>query len=359
MESTTAAANNGSIRNHTNGLNGHMKKKKPQSISNGWYTEIEPSWPGQSFSLALEEFSEEKSILFYETSEFQNILVFRSAQHGNVLVLDGVVQLTEDDEFIYQEMITHLPLMIHPNPINVLIVGGGDGGVLREVCRHSCVQEITLVEIDQMVIDVAKRFFGDSTATAFDDDRVLCINEDAAEFLKKHNEKNAKKYDIIIADSSDPVGPAATLFDPLFYEQMHEALNEGGVICAQGECFWTNPDLIVNVVACCADVFDTVEYASTMVPTYPCGQIGFILAGKGEDINLRKPCRDLTDALQSQLKWYNEAIHSASFVLPQFLEKRLASLRPQLLVDNNEDDDEDNDEDDEVNDCFLGQCTIS
>jgi spermidine synthase len=140
---------------------------------------------------------------------------------------------------------------------------------------------------------------------------------------------------------------------------MHEALNEGGVICAQGECFWTNPDLIVNVVACCADVFDTVEYASTMVPTYPCGQIGFILAGKGEDINLRKPCRDLTDALQSQLKWYNEAIHSASFVLPQFLEKRLASLRPQLLVDNNEDDDEDNDEDDEVNDCFLGQCTIS
>jgi spermidine synthase len=93
-------------------------------------------------------------------------------------------------------MITHLPLMIHPNPINVLIVGGGDGGVLREVCRHSCVQEITLVEIDQMVIDVAKRFFGDSTATAFDDDRVLCINEDAAEFLKKHNEKNAKKYDV-------------------------------------------------------------------------------------------------------------------------------------------------------------------
>ena len=166
---------------------------------------------------------------------------------------------------------------------------------------------------------------------------------------------------VIIADSSDPVGPAETLFDPVFYEQMNEALNEGGIICAQGECFWTNQDLIVNVIACCADVFDTVEYASTLVPTYPCGQIGFILAGKerleggGENvINLRKPCREITKELQSQLKWYNEAIHSASFVLPEFLEKRLAPLRPQSI-----EEDEDDDEGVDTTDCFLNNCTIS
>ena len=162
-----------------------------------------------------------------------------------------------------------------------------------------------------------------------------------------------KYYDqVIIADSSDPVGPAETLFDPLFYEQMHKALNEGGMVCAQGECFWTHQDLIVNVVACCADVFDTVEYASTLVPTYPCGQIGFILAGKGENIDLRKPCREIDDELQNQLRWYNESVHSASFVLPQFLENRLETLRPQQPLFNEEDDDD-------LEDCFIGRCSIS
>ena len=257
--------------------------------------------------------------------------------------------------------------MSHPNPRNILIVGGGDGGVLREVCRHPNVTKITLVEIDEMVIDVAKRFFGDSTATSFDDERVTCVHEDAAEFLKQLNANNKsggdgggvpkEKYDVIIADSSDPVGPAETLFDPAFYEQMNEALNENGIICAQGECFWTNPDLIANVVACCADVFDTVEYASTYVPTYPCGQIGFVVAGKGNssngiEYNLCRPNRELTDELQSQLKWYNGAIHRASFVLPQFLEERLAPLRPQSIYD------EDDEEEDDHADCFAIPCSI-
>ncbi len=134
---------------------------------------------------------------------------------------------------------------------------------------------------------------------------------------------------------------------------MHEALNEGGVVCAQGECFWTHQDLIANVVACCADVFDTVEYAWTVVPTYPCGQIGFILAGKGENVNLTKPCRELSDELQSQLQWYNESVHSASFVLPQFLENRLETLRPQQPYINEDDDDDD------LEDCFIGRCAIS
>lgn len=294
-------------------------------------------------------------MLFFKKSQFQSILVFRSAQHGNVLVLDGVVQLTESDEFAYQEMITHIPIFAHRNPQKVLIVGGGDGGVLREVCRHDCVKEITMVEIDEMVVEVAKKYFSESTATSFDDRRLTLIHEDAAEFLRRHNSNPDRSgYDVILADSSDPVGPAETLFDPSFYEQMHEALNDGGVIASQLECFWTHLDLIVDVVACCADVFDTVDYASTMVPTYPCGQMGFILAGKGENTDLRRPQREISSSLQDQLQWYTPSIHAASFILPKFIEDKLLASRPSPTLFDFEDDDDD----DEQSDCFLQGCVI-
>jgi len=338
------------------GNNGRNKQKiaLPSSIKDGWFSETEPMWPGQKLSIALEEFSEDKSVLFYEKSQFQSIMVFRSAQHGNVLVLDGVIQLTENDEFAYQEMITHLPMFAHHNPQNVLIVGGGDGGVLREVCRHDCVQEITMVEIDEMVIEVSKRYFSESTATSFGDKRLTLIHEDAAEFLRRHNSNPSRRgYDVILADSSDPVGPAETLFDPAFYEQMHSALNEGCVIAAQLECFWTHSDLIMNVVACCADIFDTVDYASTMVPTYPCGQIGFLLAGKGENAIVRRPQREIHKSLQCQLQWYTPAIHTASFILPKFIEDRLVVSRPSPMIFDVDDNT------DEQHDCFLSRCTIS
>jgi spermidine synthase len=265
-------------------------------------------------------------------------------------------ELTENDEFVYQEMISHLPLMAHKNPKNVLIVGGGDGAVLREVCRHKTVQSITLVEIDQKVIEVAKKFFTTTTATTFDDPRVTIVHQDAAEFLEKQNASDRKGYDVIIADSSDPVGPAESLFDPAFYEQMYEALDDGGIICTQGDCFWTHPELIENVVACCADIFDAVEYATTYVPTYPCGQIGFIVAGKGEGMNLTKPARKMDAKLAEEMEWYTEEIHSASFVLPKFLEEKIAELRPQY---KDEEDEDEEDEDGMKGDCFLQRCVIS
>lgn len=162
------------------------KSKKPPTIKNGWFTETETFWPGQKFSLALQEFSLEKSILFHQHSGLQDVLVFQSAQYGAVLVLDGVIQLTERDEFSYHEMMTNLPLCSHPNPLRVLIVGGGDGGILREVCRHDCVQEIVMVEIDQVVIQVCKAYFTESTAVAFQDPRLKIVNDDAAQYLEDH-----------------------------------------------------------------------------------------------------------------------------------------------------------------------------
>ena len=125
----------------------------PDSISGvipGWFSEISPMWPGEAHSLKIEK------ILFQGKSEYQNVMVFQSATYGKVLVLDGVIQLTERDECAYQEMITHLPLCSIPNPKKVLVIGGGDGGVLREVARHSCVEQIDICEIDKMVVDVSR-----------------------------------------------------------------------------------------------------------------------------------------------------------------------------------------------------------
>lgn len=149
--------------------------------------------------------------------------------YGRVLVLDGVIQLTERDEFAYQEMITHLPMFAHPTPRRVLIVGGGDGGVLREVVRHSTVVKIDMCEIDAEVVRVAKEFFGNSTATGFSDPRLTLIHDDAAKYVAEADQK----YDIIIVDSSDPVGPAESLFKPEFYEAMASALAPGGIISTQ------------------------------------------------------------------------------------------------------------------------------
>ena len=258
------------------------------------------------------------SILYQKQSDFQDILVFKSAQYGNVLVLDGVIQLTERDEFAYHEMMVHLPLCSHPNPRNILIVGGGDGGVLREVCKHACVQSITLVEIDPQVIAVAKQYF-QGTAAGFRDSRVQVVNADAADFLA--TTCSTGSFDVILGDTSDPVGPAESLFQPAFYESMYAALTDRGVICVQAECLWIHLDLICDLTVCCLDIgFDSAEYTTTMVPTYPCGQIGFLVASKGRR-SCRQPLRN--PACLEDLQWYSAEMHLAAFALPPFVLRRL------------------------------------
>jgi spermidine synthase len=238
-------------------------------------------------------------------------------------------------------MMAHLPLFSHWNPKNVLIVGGGDGGVLREVCRHKEVQHISLVEIDPVVIRASKEHLKLAPAELFDDPRVEIIHADAAEYLQ--DPANQNKYDVILADTLDPLGPAESLFEPEFYEAMHSALRDNGVICTQGESMWIHFDLIRDLVACCADIFDYAEYATTTVPSYPCGQIGFIIARKGKSKSCRIPVREPT--FQQDLKWYNPQMHQAAFVLPQYI---MAELEPLM---NNEDDDD-------GESCFLAGCTI-
>jgi spermidine synthase len=244
-------------------------------------------------------------------------------------------ELTEQDEYAYHEMMAHLPLFSHPCPKKVLIVGGGDGGILFQVCRHACVKQIVVVEIDPTVIFVAKQYF--STASAFNDERVEIIHQDGSEFIQSC----AQDFDVILADTLDPVGPGESLFQPAFYECMHHALKDGGIVCTQSECFWINLDLISDVVACCRDIFDHVEYASTLVPSFPCGQTGFVLARKGKSYSCQRPERLESPKFYAPLRWYNPRVHQAAFVLPEF-------VRQQLGHDNGD-----------GTDCWLpSSCTI-
>jgi len=280
-------------------------------IIDGWFHERGELWPGQAMSLQV------KKVLDHHRSDFQDILVFESERHGNVLVLDGVIQVTERDEHAYQEMIAHLPLFAHPNPKKVLVIGGGDGGVLREVAKHPGVEEIVECEIDEGVINVSKKYLP-SLAKGYDDPRVQVKIMDGAKFM----DENQDSFDVIITDSSDPIGPASVLFETPFYNAMYKSLREGGIVCTQGECMWLHLDLIKPLVDSISGTFSSVEYAYTTIPTYPSGQIGFIIATKGRS-TCRKPERKPDDKVQESLKYYTPELHESSFVLPAFAKRAI------------------------------------
>ncbi|KAL3653613.1 hypothetical protein CASFOL_003294 [Castilleja foliolosa] len=300
---------------------------EPHSSSNETVKKVyfnNPMWPGETHSLKVEK------VLFKEKSKYQEVLVFQSSAYGRVLVLDGIVQLTEKDECAYQEMITHLPLCSIESPQNVLVVGGGDGGVLREIARHSSVKSIDICEIDQMVIDVSKKFFPE-LALGFEDPRVHLHVGDAIEFLR-HAPKG--KYDAVIVDSSDPVGPAQELVERPFFETIARALRPGGVLCNMAESMWLHTHLIQDMISICREIFKgSVCYAWASVPTYPSGVIGFLLCstdGPSVDfVNPINPIEKMGDALEyrRRLKFYNSEMHRAAFSLPSFVKREVEALR--------------------------------
>ncbi|MBA0856129.1 hypothetical protein Goshw_023776 [Gossypium schwendimanii] len=306
-------------------------------------------YAGEAHSLKVEK------VLFQGKSDYQNVMVFQSSTYGKVLVLDGVIQLTERDECAYQEMITHLPLCSIPNPKKVLVIGGGDGGVLREVSRHSSVEQIDICEIDKMVVDVSKQYFPD-VAVGYDDPRVKLHIGDGVAFLKAVPEGT---YDAIIVDSSDPIGPAQELFEKPFFESVAKALRPGGVVCTQAESIWLHMHIIEDIVANCRQIFKgSVNYAWTTVPTYPrhilitfpspsmevflmllhhhvvhsiVGVIGFMLCStEGPLVDFKHPVNPIDKdesccKSKRPLKFYNSEIHSAAFCLPSFAKKVIES----------------------------------
>ncbi|KAI6359059.1 putrescine aminopropyltransferase, variant 3 [Pyricularia grisea] len=205
-----------------------------ETIKEGWFREISDMWPGQAMTLKVEK------VLHHEKSKYQDVLIFQSTDYGKVLVLDNVIQCTERDEFSYQEMITHLAMNSHPNPKKVLVIGGGDGGVLREVVKHDCVEEAILCDIDEAVIRLSKEYLP-NMAAGFNHPKVKVHVGDGFKFLADYQ----NTFDVIITDSSDPEGPAESLFQKPYFQLLFNALTEGGVITTQefslpnGICFYS------------------------------------------------------------------------------------------------------------------------
>lgn len=244
-------------------------------------------------------------------SEFQEIEVVASEAFGKILLIDNVIMLTESDEFCYHEMISHVPLCVHPNVEKVLVIGGGDGGTVREVLKHDNIRYIDVCEIDEKVIEISKKHFP-NLANSFSDSRVKIYCEDGNQFIKKHREE----YDLIIVDSSDPIGPAEVLFQEAFYQSMYNALNDRGIVVSQAESFFYHSKTIKHLFSFIKKIFPVFDYYYTMVPTYPSGVIGFTFCSKKyhpiNNFNRRQSLK------LKNLKYYDEAIHKASFSLPVF-----------------------------------------
>ena len=244
-------------------------------------------------------------------SEFQEIEVVESESFGKILLIDGVIMLTEADEFCYHEMIAHVPLCVHTKAKKVLVIGGGDGGTVREILKHDNVKEVDVCEIDEKVIEISKRHFP-YLADSFNDPKVKIYCEDGNKFIKTHKDE----YDIIIVDSSDPIGPAEVLFRREFYEAMYQALKDDGIVVAQAESFFYHQKIIKSLFSFIKEIYPISEYYYTLVPTYPSGVIGFTFCSKKYHPTNNF---DETEALKlTDLRYYNKDIHKAAFNLPTF-----------------------------------------
>ncbi len=255
-----------------------------------------------------------KETLHLERSKYQNIALLDTDQFGRMLVLDGAIQTTIKDEFVYHEMITHIPLFSHPNPKRVAVIGGGDGGTIREILKHKSVERATLVEIDERVVEVARKYLPE-ISTALDDDRTEVRIEDGIGFVKNHR----GKFDVIIVDSTDPVGPAVGLFTKEFYKSIHGALKDDGIFVAQTESPFYNGELIASIYKDVKSVFGITKLFLCNVPTYPGGLWCFTLGSKIYDPEKI----GAIDTKGFNCKYYNKTMHRAAFALPGFLKQYL------------------------------------
>ncbi len=238
------------------------------------------------------------------------------------MALDGVVQTTERDEFIYHEMMTHVPLLAHGAPKDVLIIGGGDGAMLREVNRHQNIEKITMVEIDAGVVTFCKQYLPNHSQSAYDDPRFTLVIDDGVNFVSQTSEK----FDVIISDCTDPIGPGESLFTSDFYQGCHRCLNPNGIFVAQNGVCFLQQDEAVNSHRKLGHYFADVSFYQAAVPTYYGGIMTFAWASDNPE--LRQPdaatIASRFAAAGLTCRYYNPAIHTGSFALPQYLLNALA-----------------------------------
>ncbi|MCW8943009.1 MAG: polyamine aminopropyltransferase [Gammaproteobacteria bacterium] len=254
---------------------------------------------------------------FEQKTEHQHLMIFHNAMLGRVMTLDGVVQTTEVDEFIYHEMMAHVPIFAHGQAKRVLIIGGGDGGMLREVLRHKAVEHVTMVEIDSAVIDMAKEYLPNHSAGAFEDERSHIVIADGMDYVRETDDR----FDVIISDSTDPIGPGEVLFSDDFYAQCKRILNEGGVMATQNGVAFFQIDEVKTTSERMGQHFSDQTFYSAAVPTYYGGVMTF--AWGSDNTALRTvPLDELQRRFESaafKTRYYSPQVHIASFALPQYI----------------------------------------
>ncbi len=260
--------------------------------------------------------------LFCGQSEFQRIDVFDSREFGRFLTLDGYMMLTEKDEFIYHEMITHVPMSVHPSAKRILVIGAGDGGVIRELTRYPEVEHIDLVEIDELVVEVCKKYLP-KTACRLDDERVHMHFEDGLKFIRHCEDM----YDLIIVDSTDPFGPGEGLFTKEFYGNCFKALKEDGIMVNQHESpfYLEDAQAMQRAHKRIVESFPISRVYQAHIPTYPSGHWLFGFASKKYH-----PVRDHNavqwNAMGLPTKYYNTKLHAGAFALPNYVEELLRDV---------------------------------
>ncbi len=259
-----------------------------------------------------------KKVLFSETTPYQKVEVFETDAWGNMMTIDGMVMLSEKDEFVYHEMLAHVPMFAHPGPQRVLIIGGGDGGTAREVLRHPSVKHVDMVEIDEAVVRAAKQFLPD--VGDFENHKLHVIYEDGISFV----ERVTDPYDVIIIDGSDPVGPAVDLFSESFYRNCCNALTSRGILSSQTESPWVTSyhPAIKKLFGSLDRIFEVSAMYLACIPLYPSGMWSLAYASKGihpHDPEVLKRVAKGTTLMKGSLRYYNAEIHQASFALPGFV----------------------------------------
>lgn len=275
-----------------------------------FYTEITPA----GFGIAIKV----KEILFSDQSPFQKVEILDSdSALGKILTLDDLMMTTEGDEHFYHEMISHVPMMHHKNPKSVLVIGGGDGGTVREVLKHDTVEKVVLCEIDGMVIDACKKYLP-TIAGKLDDPKVEVLVEDAIEYIKDKEDQ----FDVVLIDSTDPMGPGEGLFTEEFYSNVKKSLKKGGIVAAQSESPVVNKEEIKKMYTLLKKVFPITSTYTSPIPTYPGGYWAWAFCS--DEV---KPLSYLDDRRCEEItktcKIYNKEYHIARFALPNFLKELL------------------------------------
>ncbi|MEO0345321.1 MAG: polyamine aminopropyltransferase [Pseudomonadota bacterium] len=255
-------------------------------------------------------------LYFENKTDHQHLMIFHNAALGRVMTLDGIVQTTEADEFVYHEMMAHVPLVAHGAPQHVLIIGGGDGGMLREVAKHP-VESVTQVEIDAAVVEMAKTYLPNHSAGAYDDPRLHLVIDDGFAFVRD----DTGHYDVIIVDSTDPIGPGEVLFSEDFYAHAKARLAPGGVIVTQNGVPFFQPDEVTTTHRRLARHFADATFYCAPVPTYYGGFMTFGWATDATELRGLAPAiiRDRVERAALDTRYYNADMHGAAFALPQYV----------------------------------------